>query len=503
MKYDFSPRTRENINLVKDRDMYNAMNEYYYSNCTLSHSRYLAIESTTMTKALRVLTKIISDTKLSELNWDKIIQLSNKSSEYSCSLIYLFDFIYYLIDNNLYYGDYKNELILNKNNMILFAKSNLQYKASILNISNIRPNSIIVFPLSYHDSTLTTIVTNTTQEVIDIIAVYLKEGKLSGLRKKDAYMFIKLSEYFSETNTYVDSVNYFSDETFAKQVSYFLEHDKTLNIRIEETKNTIGSLIKFYTYIQRTTDKSIVNKNFKIYDLLVLKYPDLMQKIIDGYKIINYNIYEQPKYHSKMLLKENNMDIHSTSPKDKLIPFNCECIKNKTLRKWYIEFFWKCDDIAIYYRHKTFSGLRDFILLLEKINEMDKTDITVSLIMTYKASVLQKNTNDAYKARHLSMVKKFLNFVEANGYKTIDPIIYRLFTYKDDKPTHTENISYSKEEIKQLLHEFRLDFETEDNEYRKFLYKLHYYILAILSVSEIRLSSILSLKTDCWIVDRL
>lgn len=498
MKYNFSTSTKQKINLIKDKAMADATIEYYYYNCILSDYGNLIIKNTTMTKSLRVLINIISDTKLSELNWEKIIELSNKSSEYSYSLGYLFDFIYFLIDKNLYLGDYKNELLLNKETLVLFANNKFQYKTDLMNVPNIKPNSIIIFPNSYNNSSISTAVTNTTQEVINIISVYLKEEKLTGLRRKDADMFIELSKYFCETNTYVKSINYFSDEVFEKQVSYIIEHDKSLNVRIEQTKNTLGSLIKFYTYIQRIIDKS-TNENFKIYDLLVLKYPGLMQKIIDGYKIINYNIYEHPTYYPKMLLKENNMDIHSTSPKDRLISFNCESITNEILRNWYIEFFWKCDDIALYYRHKTLSGLRDFILLLEKFNKEDSINITVTSIMTYKANILQKNTKDANKARNLSIVKKFLNFLETNEYTTIDPIVYRLFKHKDDKPTHTENISYSKEEIKKLIDEFKLDFETEDNECRKLLYQLHYYILAILSISEIRLSSILDLKTDCLV----
>lgn len=466
-----------NLQKIKDTNMRNAyagyVNQYNIKNANYESTKF------------KLLIDMILDVKIIDLNWNKVISLLNNKKQ----ILVIFNFIYYLIDNNLYQGDFKDAYISNRNDFLNFINGLFCTKLNLIKKPFLTPNSFIIFnDCKLHRRVV--IIQKPTIKLVTLIRNYLKDkSDIMNRRKKngsDVHMLDMLIESL-EGKYIINSINDFSDVTFFKSFNY-------MKNKLDDI--ALSVLLNFYGYIINNMDAEIVKVNFKIINNSVLKYTHIVPTLKAGYTIVNYNIYDDPPIFHKMVLKENNMDINSTKPRDNVVLFENDFVSNKFLQKYYSEFYWKNNSISFFRRRKNYSSLRDFLIQLDnKYTPNDVVKIEVKDIMAYKSNLINSNTNDACVGIKLSPIKSFLNFLSINNYLDIEPILIRLLVHKDTENQGFKE-SFTKVEVTKLLNAFTNNYKKETDENLKFLYQLYYYVLAIQSVSEIRASSILALTID-------
>lgn len=108
-------------------------------------------------------------------------------------------------------------------------------------------------------------------------------------------------------------------------------------------------------------DSETQQQNFKLLDTSVLKYTRLDNLLQNGYHIYPYSVYEEPPTYSRMILKENGMDMNTTKPKDSVVIFENEFVDNPYLQLLYTQFFWKDQHVSFLIRKGKYGILIEFL----------------------------------------------------------------------------------------------------------------------------------------------
>jgi len=474
------------INIIKDDDMRNAFKQFAIN---LNNT-----DSKMNNSQIYMLVHFITDIKLKGLSWQvavNILDIVLKTNTNS-GVRYLFNFIYYLIDHDLYFGDYKEEYIANRHDFSYFVNGGFNNKKELLQKTDVNPTSFIIFIGDTGCSYRVVCIQKPNPKLVTLIRQYLIDtSDTMNQRKKksrDVFMLNILIESL-EDKYVIKSIDDFCDGVFFQNFDYMKNclDDRSLNV-----------LTQFYIYIIRKMDTEVRMKNFKLIDNSILKYSDITKYLKDGYRIVNYNIYEEPPKYNRMILKENNMDINTTHSKDSFVIFENDFINNKVLSEYYTQFFWKDNNISFFNKRKSYAQIRVFLKQLDTKYEINDTDIqiTVKDVMRYKESIMSDNISDSTIGKKLGNVKSFISYLDNNGILEIEAMSYRMFTHKEDINNDDIKEAYSNEEIHQLLEAFEDNFNNEQNNSLKLLYQEYYYALAIFTISEIRISSIFSIKTN-------
>lgn len=290
----------------------------------------------------------------------------------------------------------------------------------------------------------------------------------------------------------------------------FFKQFKTIKEIIQTSKNkeyysalfkqyVFIELIYFYNWIQSNMVEKVCMNCFKKITPEILKYPYLTNLIMEEYEVVNYSIYEEPPKSDKWIIQGQQMSLHKTSEADKITTFEVTTLKNEHLKKWVKECFWFDTFHHINHRKKEYNILLTFLKPIDtRYSKEELPAITKEDILSFKARCVGEDCNDSTTARKLSMIKFFLNFIEDKEYIVIDELIYRLLSYHDTKSNGYKE-TYTKNEIKSLLEAYKHSYQECKDKDRQFLYILHYYIITIQSLSEMRVSTILNLKTDCLV----
>nr|WP_319217742.1 hypothetical protein [uncultured Trichococcus sp.] len=452
---------------------------------------------------IRPLAKKLRNLKLQDISWDVAVELINNpitpyTPDNRKCVFYMFEFLVYLSDNNKYFGRYADELRWNRDNFLAYIKVTTTLKMENLSEPNVSPLSFIRYKL-FNKSDSFIVLKKPTKVLATLITEFLNVDSDEKKKKNNHNtMFNYFTESFIETNSIID-INDFTDDTFFKNFKYFNEVHKYSPT--ENKQNFLYILCRFYNYILGKLDSETKQQNFKLLDSSVLKYTRLINLLQNGYRIYPYSVYEEPPTYSKMILKENGMDRNSTNPKDSVVIFDNEFVDNTYLRLLYTQFFWKDQHVSFLIRKRKYAILREFLIELDKEkNKNEPFKIKAGDIYNFMAKLHSRSYTDGMTISCHGIIKSFLAFISSNSLMEVDNTLYDILRHKEQK-SRGDNEAYTKEQIKILKEHFKKNYELENDEPRKLLYKLYYYILEFFSVSEIRLSSILDLEIDSLFMD--
>lgn len=446
------------------------------------------------------------DITLADINWAKIIEMiSVKLPAHYINAPAVIMFLYFLIENGYYEGDYEEDIVYNKDNIVKYSFGIFNNKDKTFLEDGIVPLSFIVYLYrrgkdAYCQKHL--IIPYNKRGLLDLIMQYVQFDKSicneRSKREKDVSLFRCF--YKSLENKYeINYITDFNDATFEQQAKFFISHPE-YGINDVSGCSILCALMSLYIYVERILMPEQLKKQFKVYDITTLKYNKIEDRLKNGYQILNYNIYDEPPFILKMLLKENNMDRNSTLAKDMLTTLELDFINNKVLQLWYLRFFWKNTSITFLYRKKALSLLRMFLIRIDKKYQANDKIIEIKAddVIAFKRDLLTKYNRDSTVARGLSHVKQFLYFLGRENYLEIDAIVYRILVHKDSNSEAYKD-AYTKHEVHELLNSFRNYSEKEDDYYSKCcnqLYHLYYCALAMMTISEMRISFIFALTTN-------
>lgn len=409
--------------------------------------------------------------------------------------------------NGLLSGKNKGLFAKNADAIEDYATSTFVGKVAVIRDENFNPLSVVKperkTPPKPQEKNRIFVIKSLTEQEFDFIMLYLSSiddnWRESRLRKGLIDAICALSAgHLLPTN-----INEYNDSLFEQQFDLIQKlipnEKKNKHDRQTMAASCTSELINFYIWIQNALDEKARNDNFKVYTLSVLKYQYLVSCLCSGYTVVNYSIYDNPPRSDKWILNPQKMMLHETAEADKITSLDLTIIKNKYLRQWVKECYWFDDTHGINNRTKEYRPIFDFIAIIDEKCENDQQPkIEVDDVLSYKALCMSRNTQDSTVSRKLGFVRYFLNFIKNKGYFDVDELLFRLLIHHDsDSNPYKE--TYTKEEIKQLLDAYRDSYEKCEDEDRSLLYALYYYVIAIQSISEMRISTILNLKTDCLV----
>lgn len=447
--------------------------------------------------------KRLSNLNLQDISWEVAVDIinnpitPNENDNRKCA-IYMFEFLVYLSDHNKYSSKYANELQWNRDDFLSYIKGTSPFKMENLIDPNVTPLSFIRYTISSGSDSYI-ILKNPTKFLVTCISEFLnKDSYEKQKRTNHNTMFNYFTESLGDNKPIICSSD-FSDDTFFQGFKYFNEIHNYSNA--DDKPKFLAILRRFYIYILEKLDSESQQLNFKLLDTSVLKYTRLIKLLQNGYCIYPYSIYEEPPSYSRMILKENGMDTNTTLPKDTVIIFENDFLDNTYLQFLYTQFFWKDQHSSFLIRNNKYGVLREFLIELDKDHDK-KSPFTIKAEDIYKlvARLQSENYTNGVIISCYSVIKAFLAFVSSKGLMEVDNTLYSILSHKEYR-SRGNNEAYTKDQIKCLKEHFKKNYELENDESKKLLYKLHYYTFEFFSVSEIRLSSILDLEIDSLFMD--
>lgn len=401
-------------------------------------------------------------------------------------------------------GSLKGQMALNSEAIISWIQG-VHRDNKIFMAQNFNPFSIVLTPrkgpLRSIERHKVFLVEGLTQEQNQFVVQYLSSLSDTLMESRLKRGFVLALRTLVNHDCFYTDFNSYNDKTFFQQFDVIASTiPESQNVGDQSLRCCVlVELFNFYNWILSNLDEKYRVKSFKKITPETLKFAYLANFLLNGYEIVNYSLYEAPPQSDKWILQVQQMDQHKTAEADKITYFDVTSLKNEYLRQWVKECFWFDTSHHIKNRKKEYNILFSFLKPIDdRLAKDESPQITIDDILSFKAKCVGESITDATIGRRLSIVKFFITFVAEKGYTVVDELIYRLLTYHDNKSNgYTE--AYTKEEIKQLLEAYKDSYAKCSDPDRQFLYILHYYVIAILSISEMRLSSILSLRTDCLV----
>lgn len=442
------------------------------------------------------------------ITWEYIRQNIIDKSHQTHLSAYINLWLKFAIDldkRGLLYGDLRGTFVKNEKSIFYYASKSFGQKFEVVTDTNFTPLSIILAPQTTFDEKYQNflwIVPRLTSDALDFIMLYLMDLNDVLMKSRlERGLSLVYSVLFSNNCLYTN-IDQYNDETF-------MLHFDMIRANIDPTiKNKgkpalvdgcLGELVNFYIWIQQRQGEELRNKNFKKFTLAALKYPRLLSLLKDHFDLVSYSIYDDPPHSDKWLLNPKNMMLHQSPRADKLWAFDTSVIQNKYLKQWLKECYWFDDVHNIEGRNTDYAPVISFLTTLDKKFTVDEMpSIGVDDILSYKAECVSAPTTDGTVARKLSMIKYFLKFLDTKQYLAVDDLLFRLLVHHDNK-NQSYKETYTQEEIQSLLAAYKDYYETQKDSDRRLLYALFYYIIAIQAITEMRVSTILNLKTNCLV----
>ena len=457
--------------------------------------------------AIRLIREVLPSCA-NKISWDFIRQeiIKHENRKAATQIIILWTLFAVELDKNgLLNGQLKGLFAKNSEAVCDYATASFNNKQEVLKSADFNPMSLFLLPrntpLTGREKYRLIVIPNLTAEASDFIKIYLSamdDTLMQSRWRRGLHLIYPLM--FDNDCLYLH-LDQYNDETFMEHFNLICKNVPVDKMYAKQTMidSCLGELVNFYNWIQTELDEETRKKNFKKFTLPVLKYQYLASCIKNGFDIVHYSIYDNPPTSDKWIINPQNMCLHQTAEADKLTSLDLSGIQNIHLKKWVKECYWFDDAHNIHNRTKEYRSIFEFIEPIDKkYKKNEMPSIGVDDILSYKAACVAKNTQDSTVARKLGFVKYFLNFINDKHYFAVDQLLFRLLIHHDSE-SNAYKETYTKEEIKSLLAAYKDSYEKCDDPDRQHLYALFYYVIAIQSISEMRTSTILNLKTDCLV----
>ena len=308
-----------------------------------------------------------------------------------------------------------------------------------------------------------------------------------------------LQTIYSNFKNHFSRFDDFDDSSFYEH--YHLIYERYTNDKkngVDHVRDRyVISLIELYVYIQNNLPADKLVDKFSIYSINVLRYQGIRYCLDNGYKVVNYNIYDSFPQESKILINPREMHTRGSGLISKPIMFDASPIHNKKIRNWVLECFWMDTNHILSQRSKLYSTIVDFGSLLSDRYKDDECviDITIDEVLKFRQRVITRGGSIRTIATKLSIIKYFLKFLEERKYVDIGMILYRVLTYHDDKGKAKKD-AYTKEEIELLRKGATYYTSLVNDTDRKLKYKVLDKLFQILFISDIRCTNLLETEVD-------
>jgi integrase len=310
---------------------------------------------------------------------------------------------------------------------------------------------------------------------------------------------ISLSNCNKIPETYTD----FTYETFIEQYEVLKSMSSD-----RKKRNAINELRHFYVYLLDMLEK--MGDTYKIFeestgiDKIFLKNDDFYNLFEKGFKVVNYNKYENIPEHDKWLLNPNGYEKSSVAIKPleyRIVNFSViEDIQIRKLAKEYFIYGNKSvasllTEIRSIFRYFTFiqsdkikRECNQVVNFRNSNNNGIFSESKILMFIDYKSS---KASGYAKAGASLSQLKRFIKFVDNKKIYNIDSKIYNYFKFKRDSKQLSSKIIV-KEDLVKISKEIKTNMKSGSYGDKIFWY---YFYLAI--STNFRPSEILNLKRDC------
>lgn len=398
-------------------------------------------------------------------------------------------------------GSLAGQLIQNAEAITTYICHPRIHKNYVFEKENFNPFSIILIPTLKNQQIKNSffIIENATFQQHQFILKYLKSISNTSLRIRFTGGITHLLNALINNGCFYAEMEAYNDEIFFQQLK-IIKSTYANNQNCQNNQRTVLiELTYFYIWIQSNMKENTRKKAFKKVTPELIKNPHIITFLLDDYEVVNYSIYEEPPKSDKWILQGQQTTMHKTAEADKITCFDTTSLNNKYLKQWIKECFWFDTSHHINCRKKEYNALFKFLKIVDdRLNDDEIPQITKEDILSFKAQCIGGGITDATISRKLAIVKFFLNFIEDKEYMIIDELCYRFLSFHDSKNNGYKE-TYTKEEIKQLLNAYKDSYKKYKDKDRQLLYILYYYIVAIQSLSEMRISTILNLKIDCLV----
>lgn len=282
-------------------------------------------------------------------------------------------------------------------------------------------------------------------------------------------------------NSYAD----FTDEFFEKTLDKIMKLSVAERYKGKPSYRTSTALM-FIRICLWATEQG--KANFKRYSYAVLKYGDLVDFILQGYKPVPFMVYDNPPAEDKVLVDTSGGSMNLNRETDLVTPVDFTRCKDETYRERIKQFIWS--------KGKFISGYAKKVPALSKFGNFlaeqgSYSEITQANALIYRTKLLNEHTYNR-QIWDMNDIVNFVRYMEANKMITIKPIVYEAFgNYCVQTEPNKE--AFTVDEMNTLLKAYKkyaLDHP------KKPAYMLYYYIVKIQSRTPLRTASILDLRTD-------
>ena len=325
----------------------------------------------------------------------------------------------------------------------------------------------------------------------------------------DSYKLNCLRE-FSKVNknsqpSYIFFLNHFDESlssplkplsfyTYLEQIMFLGELAKVKSLKFSRLLCTV--VHSFYTFYQINYDSEVFTRDG--YATALLSEPNIAQKILDGYDVINYNMIEPIPKSNKWILcyKESK-----SSSIVRITKVDFTNIDNSYFRNWYKSYLWYSNKIKIVtLRHSTtifnacnyinsIKANKNLSFFVKHTNALD--DINTQEIRALKSHIYSLFTNDNARVSFLSNFRSFLKYVDDNGLHKFEGGVFIELSRLSIR-----NVEYSAKPIPKQDLQLIIDklHELETKSIKNKLYSILFYLAL---ETEFRFNQICDLKVDC------
>ena len=285
----------------------------------------------------------------------------------------------------------------------------------------------------------------------------------------------------------INSINDINFETFYAQIVYFSKY---------KSKTYTAPIVAFYLFLsQNYNNKIFESSNI---DIKILQRTKIVEELLSGYKVINYNPIEDIPNDDKWLLcyggiKTGNSGMSTTT--SKIVDFTA--IKSKEYCSWIKHYIWNGNG-SVYQRLNCIYNLIEFVNYIYDL----KSGVQVSIFckrnldviinaneaLAYKTYIINRDLDESTKFRYINRAKILLEHISINNIAMFESGVFLNLRYKYNNETNPEALS--NEEVRRIasyIKEKAIDSVKDE---------VYYAILCLLLETEFRITQILSLTID-------
>lgn len=437
----------------------------------------------------------LRDFSLQEISWGNFRDLLVKRPIDLYFSQSIFKFIFFLIEQNLYLGDFKEELVKNKETVLRYASSiSKKFQEIHFGLDGFSPSSILFY--NHKENSEVVIVLFPREKLNVIFNEYLNEfdSIVNNITKyKNDKLFF---EHFTRSlGTFeINTINDFNDSTFIEQIKYFVQLD---------SRETLGYLMKFYAYIYKKINSQNMETNFTLVNDSLLGYIPVSRLLLEGYEIIFYDPYLKilPRC-KKYIIQDNGFNNLKSYSNDKPFVFDPDFIANVTLRDIYFNYAWNMDN-SLSQRSKSLIYVRELLVVWDSkvLPDSIVKSISLDIIETYKKNSYEKKISKNSLSKRFSITRKFLRYLKESNIIECDELTLDMFSTSEESRV-LQTAKYSVHDLLTIMHSIDIKLENLEKDKSRFLHYVHLKnIIAIISVSEIRLEGLLDMKVSDILIE--